>query len=415
MTAPATLRAPGPTSGRPALRRLVAGEIDSFVEDVWGRGPMLSRAADLPADFTDLLDEAAVDELVSRRGLRAPFLRVAKDGTTYGDQAFTAPGGVGAGVADQVSDDKLAALFADGATLVLQGLHRVWPPLLDFAQSLAADLGHPTQVNAYVTPPQNRGFDDHYDVHDVFVLQISGEKRWCVRPPVHDRPLRSQPWTDRRVAVQTGSRTPPLLDVALRPGDCLYLPRGYLHAATALGGVSTHVTIGVHPWTRYSLAEQLVAEAMAEVAQDPEARASLGLGVAVDDAGQTASDLELVRERLLAAVAGVGPVAVAGRLGRRVREAQRAAPVGPVSQLRTAASLRGDDSLALREHLAATLLPGAGGHRTLRSRAGDVDVPPSAEAAVSALLEEGTCRVADLGVDLAKALLARAVVVAEPR
>ena len=32
--------------------------------------------------------------------------------------------GVGAGVADQVSDDKLVRLFADGATLVLQGLHR---------------------------------------------------------------------------------------------------------------------------------------------------------------------------------------------------------------------------------------------------------------------------------------------------
>ena len=85
---------------------------------------------------------------------------------------------MGAGVADQVSDDKLVRLFADGATMVLQGLHRVWPPIIAFSQQLAAELGHPVQANAYVTPPQNQGFSDHYDVHDVFVLQIAGEKRW---------------------------------------------------------------------------------------------------------------------------------------------------------------------------------------------------------------------------------------------
>ena len=56
----------------------------------------------------------------------------------------------------------------------------------------------PRQVNAYVTPAQNTGFSDHYDVHDVFVLQVAGEKRWRIREPVHPSPLRDQPWTDRR-------------------------------------------------------------------------------------------------------------------------------------------------------------------------------------------------------------------------
>src|SRR3712207_9221429 len=64
----------------------------------------------------------------------------------------------GAEVADQVSSDAVLRLFADGSTVVLQGLHRLWPPLIEFADQLAADLGHPTQVNAYVTPPSSRGF-----------------------------------------------------------------------------------------------------------------------------------------------------------------------------------------------------------------------------------------------------------------
>ena len=199
---------------------------------------------------------------MARRGLRTPFLRVAKNGSTLSNRAFTAPGGVGATIDDQVSDDKLVRLFADGSTMVLQALHRVWPPIIDFCLDLAAELGHPVQANAYITPPQNQGFSNHYDVHDVFVLQIAGEKEWTIHAPVHPAPLRDQPWTDRRAAVERRAGEPPLIQTVLRPGDCLYLPRGFLHAARACGGVSSHLTLGVHTWTRYTLAERLLQHAL---------------------------------------------------------------------------------------------------------------------------------------------------------
>ena len=343
----------------------------TFGSDVWDRTLLLTRAARLPRSFDDLLDAAAVDELVSRRGLRTPFLRVARDGTTLADRAFTAGGGVGAGVTDQVSDDALVRLFADGATLVLQGLHRLWPPIIDFSQDLAGELGHPVQVNAYVTPPQSRGFSDHYDVHDVFVLQIEGEKRWTIHAPVHPSPLRSQPWTDRRGDVEAAARAEPVLDEVLRPGDCLYLPRGYLHAATALGGVSTHLTIGVHSWTRHALAEQLLAVALDRLGEDEEVRGSLPLGVDVADAAGLAVDLEVVRARLLRAVQEAPVSEVAGRMATRHRTSQRAAPVGPLAQLRTATD-PGDAVLTLRPHLAARLETQADGSGVLRSRAGDL-------------------------------------------
>jgi len=115
-----------------------------------------------------------VDELTSTRGLRTPFLRVAKDGKVVEPARFTRGGGAGAEIADQVADDRLAELFVDGSTLVLQGLHRTWPPLVGFGGRLAVELGHPVQINAYVTPPQNKGFSAHFDVHDVFVLQVPG-------------------------------------------------------------------------------------------------------------------------------------------------------------------------------------------------------------------------------------------------
>jgi bifunctional lysine-specific demethylase and histidyl-hydroxylase NO66 len=395
---------PGTDPGHSVLSRLVAMDAVEFAERYWGVRALLSVAADLPGSFTDLLSAEAVDELVSERGLRTPFLRVAKNGTTLPDQRFTAPGGVGAGIGDQVSDDRLVRLFADGATLVLQGLHRVWPPILAFSQQLAAELGHPVQANAYVTPPQNQGFSDHYDVHDVFVLQIAGEKRWQIRAPVLESPLRDQPWTGRRRAVEQRASQPPLIEAVLRPGDCLYLPRGFLHAAVALGGVSTHLTIGVHPWTRYALAEQLMAQALRTAAGDPAVRQSLALGVRFDDQGSFTSDLESARTALLAALQQADIDQVARALQVAARDTQRAAPVGPLRQLRDADAISAETVLRLRDHLAATL-DQTGTGSVVRSRAGDFALTEADVAPVKALLAQGDATAGDLGLDLARRLV----------
>ena len=81
----------------PSLSLTVAAgpDRDDFAEQYWARQALLTTAEHAEV-FTDLLDQAAVDELVTSRGLRTPFLRVANNGTTLGNRAFTAPGGVGA-------------------------------------------------------------------------------------------------------------------------------------------------------------------------------------------------------------------------------------------------------------------------------------------------------------------------------
>lgn len=397
--------------GHPALSRLIACLPEQFGEQYWGSEPLLSRAADLPAPFTDLFSNDAVDELVSERGLRTPFLRMARNGTTLPERSFTAGGGIGAGIGDQLSDDRLLREFADGATMVLQGLHRTWAPVIRFSQDLAADLGHPVQVNAYVTPAQNTGFSDHYDVHDVFVLQVEGRKQWRIRPAVHPLPLRDQPWTDRRAAVEQAAGREPLIETVLEPGDCLYLPRGYLHSATALGEVSTHLTIGIHPWTRRHLAEEVLQVALARASEDVAVRRSLPLGVDAADPHEWAGDLELVRAALLRAVGEIDPSDLQAALTRRVDHAQRAAPVRPLAQVRTAEALAPDQRLVLRPHLGARLGQGREGCAVLASRAGEVRLGDADVMLVQRLLDHGTATVADLGEELARRLLLHGIVV----
>ena len=395
------------------LARLIAVDRDQFASQYWGQQPLLSPAGDLPAGrFSELLDADAIDELVSERGLRTPFLRVAKNGATLTDRAFTAPGGVGAGIADQVSDDKLVRLFADGSTLVLQALHRVWPPILEFCQRLAAELGHPIQANAYVTPPQNQGFSAHYDVHDVFVLQIEGEKRWLIHPPVLESPLRDQPWADRKAQVEKRAQEPPLIDAVLRPGDCLYLPRGYLHAATALGGVSTHLTLGIHVWTRYALAEQVMHLALQTLAANPGVRGSLALGKDVADSSDLRQDVELVTAALADAIRHAEVDQISGALLRNARSNQRAAPIGPLKQLRDADGITADTQIVLRRHLIASL-DNSGADIVLRSRAGVLTMTESDVAPIKTLLSTGVARADDLGLDLARRLLLAGLAIVE--
>jgi ribosomal protein L16 Arg81 hydroxylase len=394
------------------LARLIAVDRGQFARQFWGQQPLLSPAADLPAGFDQLLDANAIDELVSKRGLRTPFLRVAKNGTTLADKAFTSPGGVGAGIADQVNEDRLVQLFAEGSTLVLQALHRVWPPVLAFCQKLAAELGHPVQANAYVTPPQNQGFSAHYDVHDVFVLQIEGEKQWRVHRPVLESPLRDQPWNDRKSDVEQRAKEPPLIKAVLKPGDCLYLPRGYLHAATALGGVSTHLTLGIHVWTRYALAQQLVEQALRALADDPVIRASLPLGVDVSDLSKMRPDFDVVTAILADAVRHADLDQMSEALLQNSRLNQRAAPIGPLKQLRDSGALTADTQIVLRRYLAASL-DHSGSLVLVRSRAGSLRVAEDDVGPLKALLGNGVATAGDLGMDLARRLLLAGLAVVE--
>jgi ribosomal protein L16 Arg81 hydroxylase len=393
------------------LSRLLAVAPAEFADRYWSREPLLSRAADLPEAFVDLFSADAVDELVSGRGLRTPFLRMARDGTTLEDRSFTRGGGIGAAIGDQASDDAVLHHFSEGATLVLQGLHRTWRPIIDFSQGLADELGHPVQVNAYVTPPENTGFSDHYDVHDVFVLQIAGEKRWRIRPPVHELPLRDEPWTARREAVEEAARELPLIEETLSAGDCLYLPRGYLHSATALGGTSIHLTIGIHAWTRRHVADELVRAAVTRASRSRVLRQALPLGTDLVGAGPAAADVEAVRAALLEALEQVDAADLLAGLAGSARAAQRPAPLAPLAQAEAAKALDASSRVALRAHVAATLEPAAGGRTVLRSRVGATAVSHAELAAVERLLASGTATAADLGVELTRTLLRSGVVV----
>jgi lysine-specific demethylase/histidyl-hydroxylase NO66 len=223
-------------SGRGPLERCT-GDPRSFLVNDWGKraavrlgGPSPTTLA--PSGFEDLLSLDDVDRFLTTTALRTPFFRLVRAGDQIPESSYTRSGRTGSReVAGIANPARVAALFEDGATIVLQGLHRWSDPVARFCRDLELELGHPCQVNAYITPPGAQGLELHEDAHDVFVLQAFGRKHWQVH---------AAPEEDERGA----------LDVELTSGETIYMPAGTPHAARAQDVLSGHLTVGIHvtPW-----------------------------------------------------------------------------------------------------------------------------------------------------------------------
>jgi len=328
---------------RSALGRCAAADAAVFAAEHWSRTPLLSRAKELPAPFDDLLSVDDVDELVAERGLRTPFFRTVKAGSGLAPPLRTVTAG-GRRLGGVVDPTVVHGQHADGATLVLNALHRTHPPVARFCRRLASELGHPTQCNAYVTPGGGaQGFDFHHDTHDVFVLQVSGRKRWIVHEPVLRLPLPSQ---SRAGADLVPEGAEPLLDVELEAGDALYLPRGYVHAAVTTDEHSVHLTVGVLSTTW----NDVLADAVALAADDEQFRDALPV-----EPSAALDDVPAFLRRAADWLAALPADQVQERVRRRLERAVPAEPVRLLAQAAAARDLDLDTPLRPRSGLRTTV------------------------------------------------------------
>jgi uncharacterized RmlC-like cupin family protein len=277
-------------AGGSALSRCV-GDVERFLEVAWGRRAVVETDVDA-AGYADLLTFDDVDRIVSTTSIRTPSFRLVRSDRTIAESEYTRSGTTGSRPVSGMADPaRVSALFREGATIVLQGLHRSWAPVAELIRGLEVELGHPCQVNAYITPPGAQGLALHEDPHDVFVLQAFGRKRW----EVHAAPGEPE-------------REP--LRAVVEPGDCIYMPTGTPHAASTQETLSGHLTIGVHVvvW------REIVGDAWRLLERDPSFDEPIPVGW-LDDPERLASELA---ERLRAAATALGEVDAGEIVERRL-------------------------------------------------------------------------------------------------
>ena len=211
--------------------------------------------------FTPILPWEELNHLLEWHCPPQPQLRLFQEGAMVDLRRYI-DGPVGA---LKLNAGGLVTLLGQGATMILDAVHEIAPGVADLTASLEAALSCTCVANLYAGWRTQKGFDLHWDPHEVLVLQLSGRKRWQVFAPTRLNPLGD----DSEKALPPSG--PPLWDGILNDGDFLYLPRGFWHVAYPLDEPSLHISWGAQTAT----APDFLSWWMRSLRQHPEARVSL--------------------------------------------------------------------------------------------------------------------------------------------
>ena len=219
--------------------------------------------------FCGLLSIDRIDEIIATTELPPTSVQMARKKPPLDRSFYTFKNG-------NIDRGAVINHYQNGATIILPQLQLADEKLAQFCRSLEKQLSCKIQTNIYLTPGSAQGFSTHYDDHDVFIIQISGKKKWRLYQKPIDNPYSGEKF-------KAGNYEPGALehDFILKAGDCAYIPRGLMHDAINIGEEpSLHITVGllVKKWA------DLMLEAMSEVAlRNPKFRRSLPAGFARDD------------------------------------------------------------------------------------------------------------------------------------
>ena len=215
----------------------------AFFASTWGKTHLHLRGG--AGKFLALLPWAALNDLLRYHQLDGHRLRLIRAGAPVDSACFLdeAPDPEGH-LVPRVRVTELSAQLRQGAALILNGVDELSPRIADLCRELERSFHERVRVNVYAGGSGSRGFDLHWDDHDVMVLQVAGRKRWRVCATNVPSPLKL-------------GETPVPGDLAwegiLEDGDLLYLPRGFWHAAEALDEATLHLTIGIQNRTGVDL------------------------------------------------------------------------------------------------------------------------------------------------------------------
>lgn len=139
----------------------------------------------------------------------------------------------------------IETLMAVGASVVIDGMEDQVSELRQMCRVLGNRFGAKATVNLYASRRGVQGFASHCDPHEVFAVHCEGEKVWRIYENAEEAPVESTLIRDAEHIEQRKGRV--AMEVTMRPGDLLYIPRGVYHDALASTDRSLHLTFGVQP------------------------------------------------------------------------------------------------------------------------------------------------------------------------
>lgn len=362
-----------------------AGREEDFFARIYEREALIVHHKSAER-FAGLISLDDIDRIVTTLDLRQGQLALA-DASNDVDQSEYVDD------ADFIDRGAVADRYRRGATIVLNQAHQFDPALGRLCRGLEHVFSSHVQTNIYLTPPNAQGFRTHYDNHDVFVIQVEGEKAWRLYDMPIETPYRGEGFEQGR--YETG---PLRQEFVLKPGDCAYVPRGLMHDAQTSGDApSLHVTVGLitRTWA------DLMLEAISEAAlRSPELRRSLPAGFAHAGFDRTKARAHLkTLAKTLAESVELDPA-----MDLMVDTFIRSRPANNRSAVRDLAAIAADDRFQVQPR-APFRIAEDGDDLVLISPGGELKFAPAQRAALERALNGPAFGVADLSIEKADALI----------
>ncbi|WP_408096365.1 JmjC domain-containing protein [Peredibacter sp. HCB2-198] len=189
-------------------------------------------------EFKEILNWKVVEDIIDTK---KSVLRIVQDGKVIKDYV-------------DIGSKEAREHHQKGHTLLVRYAEKSSPMFNAIAQDFARSFHSDVDIQLYCTPEGHNAFGWHYDVEEVFIIQVQGSKAYTIRPnTVHPNPLVSS--IPRDLGYEN-EKTPIEINVTLDEGDWLYIPSGWWHVAKTQKE-SMHISIGIMPSSAIDMVQYL--------------------------------------------------------------------------------------------------------------------------------------------------------------
>lgn len=215
-----------------------------FFKEYWEKKPFFIKRNNAEY-YKSVLNLQTLNEVFASRIFRENDMRIFNDGEKKEFHEFSKR--------NKVNGNVVLKEFEKGSTIIFENLDRNHLPLAKLIRNIENELHIDLRTNIYLTPAESTGFKAHWDTHCVLIMQVHGSKQW----EIYDNPV-ALPNENQKHTQEVGEKANHLSSFLMEEGDIAYIPRGFVHSASAQDQASLHVTLGLRPRTTKELLLEVV-------------------------------------------------------------------------------------------------------------------------------------------------------------
>tara|TARA_Y100000588_G_C14196450_1_gene900453 strand:+ start:370 stop:1329 length:960 start_codon:yes stop_codon:yes gene_type:complete len=208
------------------------------------RQPWIGKGA--IKDISGFFSYGQFEALLNQTGIWAPGrLQVVLDNKPIPQSDLFPPQQNTTGGGNALNTQVLENALKRGSSIILNDISGLSPGVMQIREFLANWTMGKLDCNLYYSQKDHQAFPVHFDVHDVFAIQVEGKKHWQVFDEYAEYPINHPHFTNARYMNPQNVQGSPILDFVFEEGDLLYIPSGFPHHASCREGRSLHLSFGL--------------------------------------------------------------------------------------------------------------------------------------------------------------------------